>query len=86
MNKIKLYTTPTCPYCVAAKNLLGKKGYKYDDIDVASNRQLRAEVSAAQDGYPTVPMIFIGDDFIGGFQELAALDSRGDLDAMVKGI
>src|SRR5690606_29742975 len=85
MNKIKLYTTPTCPYCVAAKQLLGKKGYDYEDIDVARNPQLRAEVSKAQNGYPTVPMIFIGDEFIGGYQQLAGLDARGELDRKVTG-
>ena len=83
MSSITLYTTPTCSYCVSAKRLLSERGFGYTEVDVAQNAQLRSELSVANGNYGTVPMIFVGDLFIGGFDELAALDRRGELIGMV---
>ena len=45
MPKVELYTTPTCPYCIAAKSLLRKKGIAYHDTDVSRDPQLRAAMT-----------------------------------------
>jgi glutaredoxin 3 len=82
MKMIKMYTTPFCPFCVRAKHLLKKKGVAFEDVDVSRNRALRQEV-AAETGHRTVPMIFVGDEFIGGCNELFALERAGQLDEML---
>ncbi len=77
--KAKLYTKPTCPYCIKAKEILAAKGIEYEDIDVSSNPTLRAEISESVGGYRTVPMIFLDGEFIGGCSDLQALEAAGKL-------
>jgi glutaredoxin 3 len=77
MSRITLYTTPSCGYCLSAKRLLRERGLPYEEIDVSTNAALRREISAANGNYRTVPMIFVGDRFIGGYTELAAMDRQG---------
>lgn len=82
MNSITLYTTPFCGFCIRAKRLLQSKGLEYKDIDVFRDRATRKKISE-QTGHRTVPMIFIGDTFIGGCNELFQLEHEGKLDEMV---
>jgi glutaredoxin 3 len=74
---ITLYTTPYCPYCRSAKDLLRSKKAEFREIDVSNDDEFDALVKRT--GWKTVPQIFIGDEMIGGFQELAALDRSGEL-------
>tara|TARA_B100001996_G_scaffold382610_1_gene374919 strand:- start:1271 stop:1507 length:237 start_codon:yes stop_codon:yes gene_type:complete len=76
--KIKVYTTSSCPFCVAAKNLLSSKNLKFTEIDLTSDIELRLEVSTKYN-WRTVPMIIIDDKFIGGFDDLEKLDLEGNL-------
>lgn len=85
MQEIIVYSTPVCPYCVAAKRLLGQRGYTYKEVDLAKDPELRQRLSDENNGYRTVPMIFIGKEFVGGFNELAALDKAGGLKGKVEG-
>lgn len=85
MQEITVYTTRVCPYCDAAKRLLTQKGYDFQSIDLTEQRDLRMKLSQEQGGWRTVPMIFIGDQFVGGFTELAALDKNGELAQRVQG-
>ncbi len=80
--KIDLYTTPYCPYCRRALKLLDDKGVTYTNYDV-SNNQLLFDRIKAQTGWNTVPQIFIDDQFIGGCDDLHALDSKGTLDGLL---
>jgi glutaredoxin 3 len=80
MQEITLYTTPVCGYCHAAKRLLSQKGLPYKEVDVARDPDLRQRLSRENNGYRTVPMIFIGSEFIGGYTDLAELDRTGQLD------
>ncbi len=75
---VTLYTTSVCPYCTSAKQLLQSRGVAFEEVDLSSNPTLRAELSE-KTGMRTVPMVFIGDDCIGGYTELAALDASGEL-------
>ena len=75
---IHLYTTRYCGYCVAAKRLLSRRGYSYAETDV-SDYGLRERISRLAGNYRMVPMIFIDDEFIGGYDQLAALDRSGQL-------
>lgn len=81
VNAITVYTTPVCGYCQAAKTLLKKRGYTFSEVNLATDPELRSKLSDENGGYRTVPMIFVGKEFIGGFNELAALDKAGTLAA-----
>jgi glutaredoxin 3 len=83
MQEIRVYTTVVCAYCAAAKRLLAQRGLPYLEIDLTSDQELRMKLSRENGGYRTVPMIFIGDRFIGGFDDLNALDKKGELMAIV---
>lgn len=78
MQKIIIYSTQSCGYCNAAKELLTARGLAFEVIDLTSDIEKRRELSEAHH-YFTVPMIFIGDAFIGGYTDLAALDASGEL-------
>jgi len=82
MARITVYTTRFCPYCHMAKELLRKKGTTFEEIDV-SQRELRAEMCAKAGGRHTVPQIWIGEQHIGGCDDLYALDREGKLDLLL---
>lgn len=82
MARIEIYTTPTCPYCHAAKSLLQEKGADYEEITVL-DPSLREAMTSRAHGRRTVPQIFIDDAHIGGYDDMAALDRRGGLDPLL---
>jgi glutaredoxin 3 len=82
-NGILVYTTPFCGYCSAAKRLLSSKGADYTEVDVMMDPERRAEMIERSSGQRTVPQIFIGDRHVGGYAELSALDSSGELDELL---
>lgn len=82
MAQIDIYTTPTCPYCHAAKALLDDKGVAYTEITVL-DPELRAAMTQRAQGRRTVPQIFIGETHVGGYDDMAALDRAGGLDALL---
>ena len=82
---VEVYTTPYCPYCVAAKDLLRRKGVDFIEINVAGDRALRAKMVARAGGSMTVPQIFIGETHVGGCDDLYALDDAGGLDQLLAG-
>ncbi|MBB4627559.1 glutaredoxin 3 [Paracoccus denitrificans] len=83
MAKIEIYTTPTCPYCIAAKSLLQKKGITYEETDVSCDPQLRIAMTQRAGGRRTVPQIFIDGQHVGGSDDLHALEHRGKLDGLL---
>ena len=83
MKRVEIYTTRTCPFCIMAKRLLEQKGVAYEETDVGRDSHLRAEMMQRAKGRRTVPQIFIGDEPIGGCDELHALDYSGKLDTML---
>lgn len=82
MPKVEVYTTPTCPYCHAAKALLDEKGVAYEEITVLEP-ELRAAMVQRAHGRRTVPQIFVGATHIGGYDDMAALDRQGKLDPLL---
>lgn len=84
MPKVEIYTTPTCPYCHAAKALLGEKGVEFEEITVV-DAELRAAMTQRAHGRRTVPQIFVGETHVGGYDDLAALDRQGKLDPLLEG-
>lgn len=82
MATVVIYTTPICPYCVRAKNLLRQKGVTWTEIDVSRDAAQRM-VLVERTRQRTVPQIFINDEPIGGCDELYALERAGRLDALL---
>ena len=83
MPRIEIYATATCPYCIAAKALLTRKGAAFENIDVGADPDRRAEMMQRANGRRTVPQIFIDGRHIGGSDDLHALDRDGKLDALL---
>jgi glutaredoxin 3 len=84
MNKVTLYTTEPCGFCRQAKALLGKRGLSYDEINLAKDADGRAEL-AKRTGMMTFPQVVIGDQLVGGFNELLSADRSGRLAQLVAG-
>ena len=82
-HRIIVYTTPFCGYCSAAKRLLSSKGAEYTEVDVMMDAERRAEMIQRSSGRRTVPQIFIGERHVGGYDDLSALDSSGELDDLL---
>jgi glutaredoxin 3 len=82
MNKIMVYTTEPCGYCRQAKALLSKRGLSYEEINLAMNADGRAEL-AQRTGMMTFPQVIIGDQLVGGFDELLVADRSGRLAELV---
>jgi glutaredoxin 3 len=83
MSTITVYTTKLCPYCHMAKELLRKKGVIFQEIDVSSCRELRAQMSQKAGGRNTVPQIWIGETHVGGCDDLYTLEREGRLDVLL---
>lgn len=83
MANVTIYTTPICPYCQMAKQLLERKGANYQEIDVLRQPALRAEMRNKAGGRNTVPQIWIGEHHVGGCDDLYELEARGELDALL---
>ncbi len=81
MKEVKVYSTNYCPYCTRAKQLLKSKNIAFQEIDLTNDAELREKIST-QTGHQTVPMIFIGEKFIGGFDDLNRLNQAGELDSL----
>jgi len=76
---VRIYTRRWCGYCFAARRLFTRLGVDFEEIALDGQRELRREVSERAGNWRTVPMIFVGDQFIGGYQEAAELNRRGAL-------
>jgi len=83
MPNIIVYSTAYCPYCVRAKQLFERKGVEYQEFMVDSDPKLMQEM-IERSQRRTVPQIFINDQSIGGYDELAHLDIQGKLDSLLE--
>ena len=79
---ITIYTGALCGYCAMAKRLLQDKGASFTEIPVDMDPARRAEMEQRSGGR-TVPQIFIGERHVGGYDDLAALERAGKLDALL---
>jgi glutaredoxin 3 len=78
MKSVTVYTTTMCPYCVAAKKLLHKRGVAFEEINLSRDPDSRQEL-AELTGMATFPQILIDGHSIGGFNELREADLTGRL-------
>ena len=84
MKDVTIYTTDYCPYCRRAEKFLSDKGITFKQIDVTNNDEMREKLVELSEGRTTVPQIFIGDEPIGGYTDMMALHTRGELDAKLQ--
>lgn len=82
MAKVILYTKEQCPYCRLAKDLLSAKQVKFDEVRVDLDAD-QLEKMVRLSNRRTVPQIFINDQPIGGYDDLAALAKSGKLDSLL---
>ena len=83
MKNITVYTGPMCSYCDAAKRLLNKKNIPFKEINIALEEGKMEEMLKKSNGMKTIPQIFIENFHIGGYDELRALENRGELDKLI---
>jgi glutaredoxin 3 len=84
MSRAEIYTTATCPYCVAAKNFLKTKGCDYSEVRIDREPGKLAEMLARSEGRRSVPQIFINGAHVGGYEELIAAERSGRLKALLE--
>jgi len=82
--RVEVYTTVSCGYCVRAKQLLSRLHIAYREVDVTQDHDKRDWLVNAT-GQRTVPQIFIDGRAIGGYTELAALERAGGLASLQAG-
>lgn len=82
MPRVMIYTRRGCGYCTAAKSLLAEKRVAFDEVDATGSPEKREEM-IRRSGRFTFPQIFIGDRHVGGCDDLYALQSAGELDALL---
>ena len=85
MQKVVIYTGPMCNYCSAAKHLLNKKKITFTEIDIGTDSSKMQEMQEKTKGARTIPQIFIGETYVGGYNELKSLELQGKLDKLLKG-
>jgi len=83
MKPIEIYLRSWCPYCIAARTLLDRKGAPYTVVDIEREPERRREMIDRAGGRTTVPQIFVGESHVGGYDDLAALDRAGELDPLI---
>ncbi len=79
---IEIYTKGYCPYCHMAKQLLQQKQADFEEIAIDGDGELREQM-IKRAGRHTVPQIFINDQHVGGYDDLAALERNGLLEDML---
>lgn len=82
MNKVQIYTSSYCPYCIRAKHLLDSKGVEYNEVNLDKNPEKKLE-TMQKHNWRTVPIILIGDELIGGYDQLVSLERSKKLDELL---
>jgi glutaredoxin 3 len=85
MSGVTLYGNEFCAFCDAAKSLLTNKGVQFEDISISRDPGRLAEMQS-RSGCRSGPQIFVGDTYVGGFDELCSLDESGELDILLAGV
>jgi glutaredoxin 3 len=82
MAHVTIYTRPFCGYCARALRVLSEKGADFTEVEAGMDPEKRKEMMD-RSGRATFPQIFVGDQHIGGCDDMMALDSAGKLDALL---
>tara|TARA_Y100000590_G_scaffold102646_1_gene116658 strand:+ start:1111 stop:1365 length:255 start_codon:yes stop_codon:yes gene_type:complete len=84
MKSITVYMGPRCNFCDAAKRLLVRNNIPFKEINIALQEGKKEEMLSKSNGRQTIPQIFFDDLHIGGYQELRALEKKGELLNLLK--
>ncbi len=80
--KVKVYTMDYCPYCERAKSLLKTRGIVFEEIRVANDDDATWDSLYKKAGMRTMPQILLGEKVIGGYSDLASMDSQDQLQSL----
>ena len=83
MKNVTIYTSAYCPFCIRALELLTRKGAPLTQISVDDDPEVRVAM-IQKAGSRTVPQIWIGENHIGGCDDLYALENKGQLDNLLR--
>ncbi len=83
MKKVTMYSGDPCPYCGAAKALLKSKNVEFEEFDIWKDPAKAKEMLQRTNGKRTIPQMFIGNHYIGGKDDLQALNRSGELDKLL---
>jgi glutaredoxin 3 len=83
MAKVKIFTKSYCPWCHKALGLLKELNADFENIEVDNGNEEWSKLKE-ETGHFTVPMIFIGDEFIGGYDSFEKLHNSGELESKLK--
>ncbi len=81
-NKVVVYTMDYCPYCERAKSLLGARSVPFTEVRVSEDNDAEWERLEKLTGLKTMPQILFGEQVIGGYMDLAALDRKDQLSSL----
>ncbi|MDX8390492.1 MAG: glutaredoxin 3 [Mariprofundaceae bacterium] len=81
MANIEIYSSDYCSYCMRAKSLLKQRSLAFTEYNIQHDDARKTEMLDRASGARTIPQIFINDRHVGGWDELYALDRKGELDA-----
>ena len=80
--EITVYYAPFCPYCGWAKQLLKSKNVEFNMVNVNDATEIRQEMEQ-RSGRTSVPQIFVGETHVGGYDDMAEMDDKGELDSLI---
>ena len=84
MKNITMYSGPLCNFCEAAKRLFLRNNLEFKELDISTKDSLREEMIQKSNGRRTIPQIFFGDQHIGGYDEVRALEKENKLQELLK--
>ncbi len=84
MKSVTVYMGPRCNFCDAAKRLLNRNNIPFNEINIAFEEGKREEMLSKSNGRKTIPQIFFNEIHVGGYEELRALEKKGELLNLVK--
>lgn len=84
MSAVVMYSTQVCPYCQMAERLLKQRGVEHLEKRLIDKDPALREEMMSRTGRRTVPQIFIDDKHIGGYDDLSALDRKGELKPLLE--
>jgi glutaredoxin 3 len=83
---VEIYIWTTCPFCIKAKKLLDSKGVQYTEYNLDGDEAGRSKMAERTGGRKSVPQIFIDGNYIGGCDDVHALDRAGKLEPMLAAV
>ena len=84
MKSVTIYTGPLCAFCDAAKKLLTRNSVEYKEINIATVDGAMDEMITKANGKRTIPQIFFDDQYMGGYDDVRALEKENKLQDLLK--